>query len=303
MNGPSRHAGAVTLGLLMDRAVGEPPAVLHPVRWFGSAMGSVERLTWADDRTHGVGYLLLGVGLGAAAGREVRSTAVAVWLVVAGRGLRRVARRIGDAAAGGDLDGARAGLPSLVGRDPRELDEAGIAAAVIESVAENSVDAVIAPVFWAVVGGTPGAYMYRAINTMDAMVGHRSERHRDFGWAAARTDDLANYVPARLFALLVAMVRPRRARAVASLIRRDAGAHPSPNAGVAETAIAAALERRVGGPLRYGERVELRPVLGDGPRPTAADIPDALAISHRVELLVTAVLAVSGLLHIVRSDR
>lgn len=293
----------MALGLVLDRVLGEPPPALHPVRWFGTTMGSVEHRLWADRRVPGVAYLGIGGGLGALGGRAVRSTAVATWLVVAGRELRRVARDIGEIAIAGDLERARAELSSLVGRDPSLLDESGISAAVIESVAENSVDAVIAPVFYALVAGAPGACAYRAVNTMDAMVGHRSERHRRFGWAAARTDDVANYVPARLFALLVAIVRPHRAGAIGRLVRRDAGAHPSPNAGVAETAMAAALGRELGGPLRYGDRVERRPALGDGPRPMATDIPEALAVSRHVELLMTVALAVPTIARVVRKRR
>src|SRR5204863_6463621 len=123
-----------------------------------------------------------------------------------------------------------------VGRDPSELDESGVARAVVESVAENTVDAVVAPACWAAVFGAPGVLAHRAVNTLDAMVGHRSARYARFGWAAARLDDGAAWVPARLTAVLVALVRPRAARLVWQAVRRDAPAHPSPNAGVAEAA-------------------------------------------------------------------
>ncbi len=162
-------------------------------------------------------------------------------------------------------------------------DAAGVAAAVIESVAENSVDAVIAPAFWAAVAGAPGAVAYRAINTMDAMVGRRNERYGNFGWAAARLDDVANYVPARIFASLVVVLCPHRAREIIAAVRRDAPAHPSPNAGVAEAALAAALGRQLGGPLRYGDTEENRLLLGDGPRPDPDDVPEAVRIADRAE--------------------
>ena len=275
--------------------MGEPPNAAHPVAWFGKAMQRTEATLWADRRAAGIAYAAIGIGLGAAAGRLGRSTGAVVAITVAGHQLRSTAERIGHVAAAGDLHRARAELPLLVGRDPTDLDAAGIAAAVIESVAENSVDAVIAPVFWAVVAGPPGAAAYRAINTMDAMVGHRTIRYRNFGWAAARLDDAANYVPARIFAGLVAVQTPSQARKILATIRRDAPAHPSPNAGVAETAVAAALGRELGGPLRYGPDIEQRPTLGTGPRPTPADIPRAIDVANRAELAAIGILAFAWL--------
>ena len=290
------RAAAAAIGLLIDRALGEPPSSLHPVAWFGSALTRVEERVWADRRGRGVAYAAIGTTVGAAAGRLARSTGAVVAVTVAGRELRRTAERIGSAAAADDLIAARARLPSLVGRDPSELDSSGIAAAVVESVAENSVDAVIAPVFWAVVAGAPGAAAYRAINTMDAMVGRRNERYEHFGWAAARLDDAANYVPARLFAALVMAIHPRRMAEILAVVRRDAPAHPSPNAGVAEAAIAAALGCQLGGPLQYGAVIEDRPTLGSGPRPTPADVQRATAIAQRVENTVVVLLVFGWLL-------
>ena len=283
MNRLGRRCLAAAAGLVLDRIVGEPPADVHPVAGFGRTMERVEQSLWADRRLNGTVYALSGAVMGAAAGSAAGSTAVATWAVAAGRELRRVASHIGELAAAGDLSAARAELPSLVGRDPSELDASGIAAAVIESVAENSVDAVIAPAFWAAVAGAPGAVAYRAVNTMDAMVGRRDERYGKFGWAAARLDDMANYVPARIFAGLVTVLRPDRAREILAAVRRDAKAHPSPNAGVAEAAMAAALGRELGGPLRYGDTEESRPLLGDGPRPDPDDVPEAVRIADRAE--------------------
>src|SRR5262249_33365337 len=153
--------------------------------------------------------------------------------------------------AAGDLEGARAALPVLVGRDPSALDASGVAAAVIESLAENTVDAVVAPALWGALLGAPGAAAHPAVNTMDAMAGHRSCRYGRFGFAAARLDDAAAYIPARVTVLLVCLVRPDRTATVIETVRRDAPAHPSPNAGVAESAFAAALGLELGGPLRY----------------------------------------------------
>ena len=283
------RAAAAGLGLLLDRLLGEPPR-FHPVAGFGTAMGAVERRLWRDDRRAGIAYTAAGLALGAGAGTAVRSTTAAVALGSAGRELRRTAAAIGERCAADDLDGARAALPTLVGRDPSELDHQGVAAAVIESLAENSVDAVVAPALWGAAAGAAGAAGYRAVNTMDAMVGHRSERYERFGWSAARLDDAANLVPARVFALLVVAVRPARARSIAAAIRTQAGAHPSPNAGIAEAAVAAALGAELGGTLRYGDRVEERPRLGSGPRPQPADIGRAIALVDQVELLLTALL-------------
>ena len=300
MSAPAGRCGAVAAGLLLDRLASEPPADAHPVAWFGRAMERLEERLWADSRGHGIAYAAAGVFLGLLAGRLVRSVTTAVALTAAGRELRRVAADVGAAAAGGELERARAELPALVGRDPSALDASGVAAAAIESVAENSVDAVIAPAFWAVVAGAPGAVAYRAINTMDAMVGHRNDRYRRFGWAAARLDDLANYLPARIFAALVAAVAPNRAREVLTTVRRDAPAHPSPNAGVAEAAVAGALGRELGGPLRYGAILENRPTLGTGPRPTPADVTRAVELADRVERVLLAVLGVTWLLGALR---
>jgi adenosylcobinamide-phosphate synthase len=183
-----------------------------------------------------------------------------------------------------------------VGRDPDGLDEAEITRAVVESVAENTVDAVVAPAFWAAVGGAPAALGYRAVNTLDSMVGHRSVRYRNYGWASARLDDLLGWVPARLTALLVVLVRPRAAAAVWTAVRTQAPEHPSPNAGVAEAAFAAALGVRLGGTNRYGDRIEGRGTLGTGTPPAVADISRAVRLSKHVSLALAAVLAGFGVL-------
>jgi adenosylcobinamide-phosphate synthase len=301
----SRALG-VAAGLLLDRALGEPPARVHPVAGFGSVMTGLEARVWRDRRRAGVGYAAAGLGLGAAAGALVGrlgdgvvpgagGVAVAVAVAAAGRSLRGTAAGVASLVGAGDLPGARARLPALVGRDPSGLDSAGVAAAVVESLAENTVDAVVAPALWGLALGAPGALAYRAVNTMDAMVGHRGPRYGRFGWAAARLDDLATLVPARCFALLVAVVRPGAAGRVATLVRRDAGAHPSPNAGVAETAVAAALGRSLGGPLRYGDRREQRPVLGSGPRPSTADATRARRLVDDVERALVVCLVLLAL--------
>lgn len=291
-----RRALMVAAGLLIDRVLGEPPTAWHPVAWFGTLMTHLEQRGYRDGRAAGIRYAAAGVSLGLGAGFVLRSTATAVAVCVAGRELRRVALSIRAPLTDGDLPAARAALPALVGRDPSDLDASGISAAVVESVAENSVDAVIAPVFWALLGGAPGVLAHRAVNTMDAMVGHHGERYERFGWAAARLDDIANLVPARVFCGLVMLAAPRRAGEVARLVRRDAWRHPSPNSGVAETAVAAALGRELGGPLRYAARAESRPRLGDGPRPQPGDIARAVALVDTVEFLVLGGLVLTWLL-------
>lgn len=287
-----RRALSVATGLLLQKALTEPPDRWHPVGWFGTAMQKVEEIGYADSRCAGVRHALVGVAIGGLAGGATRSTTLAVAICAAGRELRRAAQRVETPLLAGDLAAARIGLPSLVGRDPSELDVSASAAAVVESLAENCVDAVVAPALWGVLAGAPGVMAHRAINTMDAMVGHHNDRYEHFGWAAARLDDCANWVPARLFALLVMTAHPGRASAVLGCVRRDAHLHPSPNAGVAEAAVAAALGRELGGPLHYGERREDRPRLGDGPRPEAADIARARELTSLVEwaLIVALVL-------------
>jgi adenosylcobinamide-phosphate synthase len=281
----------VVAGLLVDRAVGEPPAAVpHPVALFGRSMGAVERRMYAPRRAAGAGYALAGLALGVGAGRAVRSTAVATYVAVAGRGLAEAAEAVRDPLVAGDLDEARRRLPALAGRDPSRLDASEVARAVVESVAENTVDAVVAPALWGALLGAPGALGYRAVNTMDAMVGHRSPRYERFGTAAARLDDAAGWLPARATALLVVAARPRAAGAVWRAVRRDAPAHPSPNAGVAEAAFAAALDRRLGGTNDYDGRVESRAPLGDGRPVEVADIDRAVRLSRDVTLALAAAL-------------
>lgn len=291
---------AAVAGLGIDAVVGEPPARLHPVVWFGSAMGRLERVTYRDSRAAGVGHLAAGVAVAGGVGLLLRrlvgagpAAAVATAMCAAGRMLDAEAAAVADLCRTGDLEAARQRVRSLVGRDTERLDEAGVSRAVIESLAENGVDAVVASLWWGAVAGAPGALVHRAVNTLDAMVGHRDERYGRFGWASARLDDLANYVPARLAALGVAVAHPSRAPAVRQTIRRDATAHPSPNGGVIEAAYAAALGIGLGGSNRYGDVVEDRGRLGTGRPPTADDVAAAIRLRR------TSTAAVAGLLCLV----
>ncbi len=286
---------SAALGVVADRVLGEPPPRLHPVRLFGSAMQQIEATAYRDTRAAGIVHAGLGAGLGVAAGAKVGSTAVATYLAVAGRQLREVAASIGDALEGADLERARALLPSLVGRDVSGLDGPSMARAVVESVAENTVDAVVAPAWWAALAGAPGALGYRAVNTMDSMVGYRNDRYLRYGWASARLDDVAAFVPARMTAVLVAVVRPRAAAAIWRAVRTQAPSHPSPNAGVAEAAFAAALQLRLGGVNQYGDATEDRPTLGDGRSAEARDIRRAVDLSQDVSDALGMLLGAVGL--------
>lgn len=289
-----RRAAAVALGVLVDRFVPEPPDTWHPVARFGALMSGLEQRLWRDRVDTGAAYALAGVAGASLVGRVLPSTTGATSTAVAGHELRRVASSIVDELDRGGLSAAREALPALVGRDPSALGESDVCAAVIESVAENTVDALVAPVFWAVLAGAPGALGYRAVNTMDAMVGHRSDRYERFGKVSARLDDLANYVPARVTAVLFAAASAGRGRSVAGAVRRDAAAHPSPNAGVAEAAMAGALGVQLGGPLRYGERHEDRPTLGDGPRPDVDAARRAIATAERAENILVGLLVAAA---------
>ena len=298
----------VAAGYAADAAFGDPRRG-HPVAGFGQAATRLEQRLWRDRRAAGAAFTALSAGsvaLGAvAAERAVRRSAVgqvalaaaATWTVLGGASLVREARTIGSALEAGDLAAARERLPYLCGRDPRELTEQQLARAVVESVAENTADAVVNALTWGALAGVPGLLAFRAVNTLDAMVGHRSARYLRFGWASARLDDVAGWPGARLTALLTAAAAggPQRRAESLRVWRRDASAHPSPNAGQAEAAFAGALGVQLGGTLTYGERVEHRPVLGRELRPVrVGDIERACVLSRRVGLLAAGLTAVAG---------
>ncbi|OIJ87211.1 cobalamin biosynthesis protein [Streptomyces colonosanans] len=287
-------------GLLGDLLLGDPRRG-HPVAMFGLATSAVERALWRDHRGWGALHTAVcaggAVALGAVAARCVRPspaaslalTAAATWAVVGGTSLAREARAIGRALEAGDLEAARARLPHLCGRDPQALDADGIARAAVESVAENTSDAVVGALVWGAVAGVPGLLGFRAVNTLDAMVGHRSPRYRRFGWASARLDDVAGWPGARLTAVLAAAAGPDPRGAVRAW-RADAAAHPSPNAGPVEASFAGALGVRLGGTLSYGGRVEHRPVLnGRGRAVGVHDVERAVRLSRRVSGLALGV--------------
>ncbi|WP_083982607.1 cobalamin biosynthesis protein [Actinomadura hibisca] len=295
------RAAGLLLGVALDVVFADPRRG-HPVAAFGRVAGALERRVYADSRGRGVVFtalLVSGVGtLGWAAERAVRGpvarvgvTALATWAVLGGTSLGREGRLMAQALEAGELDAARARLSHLCARDPAGLDADALARATTESVAENTSDASIAPLVWGAVAGVPGLLAYRAVNTLDAMVGYRNPRYENFGWASARLDDLANWVPARVTGVLVIACAADRAGAW-RVLRRDGGSHPSPNAGRCEAAFAGALGVRLGGSNSYGGRVERRPELGDGRSPQVADIRRAV----RLSAMVTASAAVAAAL-------
>jgi adenosylcobinamide-phosphate synthase len=299
----ARRALGAAAGLALDRLIGEPPLPgrVHPVALFGSGVAALEDRLYGDRRAPGAVLAATGTGVAALAGVALRSPAAASYVSASGRALHDAALAVGAALDAGDLAAARAQLPALVGRDPSGLDEAAIARAVVESVAENTTDAVVAPALWTVAAGAAGAFVHRAADTLDSMVGYRDARYRRFGAASARLDDALAWVPARATALLVALARPRRAAEVARVVRADAGHHPSPNAGVAEAAFAAALDVRLGGGTnRYGDVVEARAPLGRGRSPVPSDVAAAVALSRDVTWLLAALLAAAGGMALVR---
>ena len=300
------RAAGLLLGYAADRLLGDPQR-FHPVAGFGTVAAALERRTYCDSRTAGLAHNAVLVGGAVIVGAFVETrlrhrplaltaaTAVTTWSVLGGRSLETEADAVSAHLLVDDLPAARQRLTHLVGRDPSHLDPGEVARAVVESVAENTSDAVVAPLVWGAVAGVPGLLGYRAANTLDAMVGHLDERYRRFGWASARLDDLLNLPGARLAAALAVGLGDDHAGAVRAW-RRDAGAHPSPNAGPVEAAFAGALGLRLGGETVYPTRTEQRPVLGDGRSPRRHDITRARRLARRVDvaaLVVSAALAAS----------
>ena len=299
----------IAAGYLADVVFADPRRG-HPVAGFGWCASALERFSYRDSRGSGVLHtvaLVTGVaGVGALAQRRAAGgvplallAAAATWTALGGTSLAATGAAMADLLDGGDLDGARALLPSLCGRDPAALDGPGLARAACESVAENTADASVAPLLWAAVAGVPGVLAYRGINTLDAMIGHRSVRYLRFGWAAARSDDVVNYVPARVTGVLAALCAPAIGGTGSGALTawsRDAGRHPSPNAGVAEAAFAGALGVRLGGPTQYRHELEIRPTLGEGHSPVPRDLRHAVRLSRLVQLAAVglAVLVSAG---------
>lgn len=297
MGFPARTAGLV-LGYAADLAFADPRRG-HPVAGFGKLASALEGACWADDRTRGVAYagLLVGgatsagwVAQRATRGRPVAETAmvaVTTWAVLGGRSLTREGSVMAQLLAQDDLPGARDRLGHLCARDATGLPAGELARASVESLAENTSDAVVAPLLWGAVAGVPGLLGYRAANTLDAMVGYRSARYLRFGWASARLDDLLNLVPARVCAVLTVAAAPLVGGGWAQawrIWRRDGSRHPSPNAGQVEAAGAGALGVTIGGSNIYDGASQDRGTLGDGRQVEVADLARAVRLSQAVGL-------------------
>ncbi len=296
----SRALG-ILLGFAADRVLGDPRR-FHPVAGFGQVAARLESRWYDDSRAAGTAYATVLVGTATAAGviaeRLSRNrpivhtvvTAAATWTVLGARSLEREAEAMAGFLEEKDIPAARDRLSHLCARDATDLEADELARATVESIAENTSDACVAPLLWGGVLGVPGLLGYRAANTLDAMVGYKSAKYLNFGWASARLDDVLNLLPARVCAVLTGLSAGRVRQAV-TVWRRDAPKHPSPNAGPVEAAFAGALDLTLGGTNSYGSYQEDRGTLGDGPTPTVADVRRTAALARRVGLAAAAVAA------------
>ena len=293
------------LAYLLDVTLGDPPGWPHPVRWLGRLIAFLEaplRRTFTDPRL--AGLVLTGVCLIAAGGTAwgavwlawhlhpllgTLATVLLIYWAISIKDLADHARAVQQPLSQGNLAGARQALAKIVGRETSQLSEAGVIRATVETIAENTVDGVLSPLFYAAVGGPPLVWAFKAVSTLDSMVGYKSEPYRQFGWAGARLDDLLNWLPARLsggFFTLAAWLMGLDWRQTWAIFRRDGRRHASPNAGWPEAAISGALGVRLGGPNVYHGEVVNKPWLGDGWRePETADILAAIRLLYIVSAL------------------
>lgn len=310
-------AAAMLAALALDAAVGWPDPVFrrigHPVTWIGALIAGLDR-RWnrngdSGGRRKTLGVLAALATIAAAAGPAVLIEAalpadavtalivgVLAWPLLAARSLHAHVADVARPLAAGDVVGARRAVAKIVGRDPERLDEAGVGRAALESLAENASDGVVAPVFWGALLGLPGIAGYKAINTLDSMLGHRTARHAEFGWASARIDDVVNLFPARLTGGLLALASARPLAALGAMWR-DARRHRSPNAGWPEAALAGGLDVRLSGPRVYGPHVADEPWLNSAaPDPAPGDVLRGLGLYRRAMALLAVLLAVAALL-------
>lgn len=307
-----KNASIMLLALAIDAGFGWPSTVFarigHPVTWIGAIISALDRSLNGDDapdagrRAAGMLVALVVIGLAAGAGWFAAAlvpngwaglilSSVLAWPLIAARAMYVHVTAVARPLMSGDIGTARLAVVLIVGRDPSELDAAGVGRAAIESLAENTSDGIVAPVFWGVMLGLPGIAAYKAINTLDSMIGHRTPRHEAFGWASARIDDLVNLIPARLTGLLFAAVSARPQAALATMWR-DARRHRSSNAGWPEAAMAGALAVRLSGPRRYAGHVAPEPwVNGAASDPDPGDLNLALALYLRAMFVLAAGLA------------
>jgi adenosylcobinamide-phosphate synthase len=308
--------------MMIELCAGYPQALWraigHPVTWIGRLIAALDRLLNRDTagphwrRDAGIVAILLLLGIVGAIAfiveRELLrlpfgliALAVVASTLIAQRSLHRHVADVATALEQGGVIAGRAAVAKIVGRDPETLDAASVARAAIESLAENFSDGVVAPVVWMAIAGLPGAALYKAINTADSMIGHRTPRHEAFGWAAAKLDDLVNLPASRLAALLLvaaAMLGKSASAAAWRAVVQDASRHRSPNAGYPEAAMAGALGLSLAGPRVYGGVTVDDATMGDGRRDaTAADIRRALALYRYADaILIALVAAITGIL-------
>ena len=280
------HIGPVEiiLAFLLDALIGDPKWLPHPVRLIGRTIEKMEstlRARIKNQKLAGVMLVVAIVGLvltasfitiwllrsfenGAA---SVLARTLIIYLVATTISLRGLVESVKGVLQSHDLDDARKKLSNIVGRDTQGLDREGVRRAAVETLAENTSDGVVAPLFYLAIGGLPLAVLYKAVNTLDSMVGYKNEKYMKMGWASARLDDLLNYVPARITGLLLvlaALLLPgTRMTDALRVMLRDGRKHPSPNAGVPEAAVAGALGIRLGGPSIYGGKTVVKPFIGD----------------------------------------
>lgn len=310
-------AGAMLIALAIDAALGWPDRLFrrigHPVTWLGRLIAILDR--WLNregdsaGRRRALGILaaLVVIGSATAAGALLQAAlpggwagallmGVLAWPLVAARSLHDHVRAVAVPIQAGDIAGARRAVSMIVGRDPALLDAPAITRAATESLAENASDGIVAPLFWGLLLGLPGIAAYKAINTLDSMIGHRTERYAAFGWASARIDDLANLLPSRLTGLLFALTSVRPGAAIGCMAR-DARRHRSPNAGWPEAAMAGALGIRLSGPRIYAGRIAPEPWLNAAADdPTPGDLSRALALYTRaLTLLAVGLLGLAAL--------
>jgi adenosylcobinamide-phosphate synthase len=299
---------AVLAAVSLDRLLGEPRR-FHPLSGFGNLARRVEGIVYggaelspASRRQRGIvavcalllPFAALAAWLQQLAIFGTMFSIVLLYFAIAPRSLGEHARRVADAFAVGDLPAARQAVGMLVSRDTSRLDEEGVARAAVESVLENGNDAIFGALFWFVVAGAPGVLLYRLSNTLDAMWGYRNERYNEFGWAAARLDDVLNFIPARLTASSYALIG--HTRSALRCWRQQAPAWDSPNAGPVMAAGAGALQVQLGGAAIYHGVLEQRPALGCGNAVAAADIARAVQLVRRTLYLWMIAIASGALL-------
>lgn len=275
------HAIAIIAALILDRLIGDPKSALHPVKWFGHFIAMLD-IKWNKGTYRfekGVALLVAILAVTAAASIVILSIAsqihpsiqivieaIMIWASIAPRSLKEAGMDVYQPLIDGNVNEARRKLSWIVGRDTDTLNEGEITRGAVETIAENTSDGVIAPLFWAMIGGGPAALLYRAVNTCDSMVGYRNNTYEQFGKASARFDDIINYVPARITAFLLVAAANKKAairRQAWRIVIRDAKKHPSPNSGWCEAAVAGLLQIELGGLNTYKGIISNRPCIGD----------------------------------------